>query len=118
MCIRDRSYTEVIMKAWKARSPIYWDIDGISLHQYTWGPLPFNEPATGFGEKEYATLLMHTRFIDKTITMHSAIMDKYDPKKHVALVVDEWGVWLKPKQGTETMFLQQDNSLRDGISMP
>ena len=42
-------------------------------------------------------------------------MDKYDPKKHVALVVDEWGVWLKPKQGTETMFLQQDNSLRDGI---
>ncbi len=112
----DPSYTEVIMKAWKARSPIYWDIDGISLHQYTWGPLPFNEPATGFGEKEYATLLMHTRFIDKTITMHSAIMDKYDPKKHVALVVDEWGVWLKPKQGTETMFLQQDNSLRDGIA--
>ncbi len=33
----DPSYTEVIMKAWKARSPIYWDIDGISLHQYTWG---------------------------------------------------------------------------------
>ncbi|MGA9222634.1 MAG: hypothetical protein WBZ57_15720, partial [Pseudomonas graminis] len=33
----DPSYTEIIMKAWKTRSPIYWDINGISLHQYTWG---------------------------------------------------------------------------------
>jgi alpha-L-arabinofuranosidase len=111
----DPSYTEVIMKAWKGRSPIYWDLDGISLHQYTWGAAPFNEPATGFGEKEYATVLKSTLAIERTIAMHSAIMDKYDPKKHVALVVDEWGVWLKPTAGTEQMFLQQQNSLRDGL---
>ena len=48
----DPSYTEIIMKAWKTRSPIYWDIDGISLHQYTWGSSPFNEPGKDFGEKE------------------------------------------------------------------
>lgn len=112
----DPSYTEVIMKTWKSRSPIYWDIEGISLHQYTWGALPFNEAGTGFGEKEYATILMHTQFIERTIVKHSEIMDKYDPKKHVALVVDEWGVWLKPKAGTEQMHLQQENSLRDGIA--
>ena len=112
----DPSYTEIIMKAWKARSPIYWDINGISLHQYTWGSMPFNEPATGFGEKEYATVLAQTLNMDRTVSMHSAIMDKYDPKKHVALVVDEWGVWLKPEAGTEQMFLQQQNSLRDGIA--
>ena len=112
----DPSYTEVIMKAWKTRSPIYWDIDGISLHQYTWGSVPFNEPAEGFGEKEYATVLMQTQWMDRTITKHSEIMDKYDPKKHVALVVDEWGVWLKPKAGTEQMFLIQQNSLRDGMA--
>ncbi len=112
----DPSYTEVIMKAWKTRSPIYWDIDGISLHQYTWGSLPFNEPATGFDEKAYATILMQTMAMERTVTMHSAIMDRYDPKKHVALIVDEWGVWLKPTEGTEQMHLIQQNSLRDGIA--
>ena len=111
----DPSYTEVIMKAWKARSPIYWDIEGISLHQYTWGTAPFAEPATGFGEQNYAAVLAQAQYIDRTITKHSAIMDKYDPKKHVALVVDEWGAWLKPNEGTEPMFLEQQNSLRDGM---
>ena len=112
----DPSYTEVIMKAWKTKSPIYWDIDGISLHQYTWGSMPFNEPGRDFGEKEYATVLMQTTWMERTVKKHKEIMDKYDPKKHVALVVDEWGVWLKPKPGTEQMFLQQENSLRDGIA--
>ena len=111
----DGSYTEVIMKAWKARSPIYWDIDGISLHQYTWGPKPFGALATGFDEQDYATMLMHTRFIERTIIKHKTIMDQYDPKKHVALVVDEWGVWLKPTEGTEPMHLNQQQPLRDGI---
>ena len=112
----DPSYTEIIMKAWKARSPIYWDINGISLHQYTWGSAPFNEPATGFGEKEYATILMQSQWMDRTVRKHSEIMDRYDPKNHVALVVDEWGVWLKPTEGTEQMHLIQQNSLRDGIA--
>lgn len=112
----DPSYTEVIMKAWKTRSPIYWDINGISLHQYTWGSMPFNEPATGFAEKDYATVLVQTTSMERTVKKHAEIMDKYDPKKHVALVVDEWGVWLKPKAGTEQMFLQQDQSLRDGMA--
>ena len=112
----DPSYTEVIMKAWKTRSPIYWDINGISLHQYTWGSMPFNELATGFGEKDYATVLMQTTWMERSVKKHKEIMDKYDPKKHVALVVDEWGVWLKPKAGTEQMFLQQDQSLRDGMA--
>jgi len=112
----DPSYTDVIMKAWKSKSPIYWDIDGISLHQYTWGSMPFNEPATGFGEQNYAMVLKQTMAMERTIALHSATMDKYDPKKHVALVVDEWGVWLKPTAGTEPLFLQQQQSLRDGIA--
>ena len=64
----DPSYTEVIMKAWKARSPIYWNIEGISLHQYTWGMAPFAEPATGFGEQNYAGVLAQAQYIDRTIT--------------------------------------------------
>ncbi len=59
---------------------------------------------------------MQSQWMDRTVTKHSEIMDRYDPKKHVALVVDEWGVWLKPTEGTEQMHLIQQNSLRDGIA--
>ena len=112
----DASYTEAVMKAWKARSPIYWSIEGLSLHHYTYGGLPMSEPATGFGEKQYVTMLKQTLSMDSIITMHSAIMDKYDPKKSVGLMVDEWGVWLKNDPGTEPLHLRQQNSLRDGIA--
>ncbi len=113
---QDASYTEAVMKAWKTRSPIYWNIEGLSLHHYTYGGLPMSEPATGFGEKQYATILKQTMDMDKIISMHSAIMDKYDPKKFVGLMVDEWGVWLKSTPGTEPLHLKQQNSLRDGIA--
>ena len=113
---QDPSYTEAVMKAWKARSPIYWDIEGLSLHHYTYGGLPMSEPATGFGEKQYFTMLKQTLAMESVIAMHSAIMDKYDPKKQVGLMVDEWGVWLKAEKGTEPLHLRQQNSLRDGIA--
>jgi alpha-L-arabinofuranosidase len=45
----------------------------------------------GFGEKEYAQILRETLKMEDLITTHSSIMDKYDPQKKVALVVDEWG---------------------------
>jgi len=104
------------MKAWKERSPIYWNIEGLSLHHYTYGGLPMSEPATGFGEQQYVTMLKQTLAMDSIIALHSAIMDKYDPKKAVGLMVDEWGVWLKATPGTEPLHLRQQNSLRDGIA--
>jgi alpha-N-arabinofuranosidase len=42
-------------------------------------------------------------------------MDKYDPQKKVALVVDEWGAWYAPLPSTNPGFLVQQNSLRDAI---
>jgi len=53
--------------------------------------------------------------MDRMIAINSEIMDRYDPKKNVALAVDEWGVWLKPTAGTNPFFLKQQNSLRDAI---
>jgi alpha-N-arabinofuranosidase len=113
---QDPSYTEAVMKAWKSRMPIYWNIEGLSLHHYTYGGLPMSEPATGFGEKQYVTMLKQTLAMDGIIAQHSAIMDKYDPKKQVGLMVDEWGVWLKATPGTPLLNLNQQNSLRDGIA--
>jgi alpha-N-arabinofuranosidase len=42
-------------------------------------------------------------------------MDKYDPNKKVALVVDEWGVWTDVEPGTNPAFLYQQNTLRDAL---
>jgi len=60
--------------------------------------------------------LRMTTFLDK----HSAIMDKYDPDKRVALVVDEWGTWYDPapndpKSGAHPSPLYQQNTLRDAV---
>ena len=53
--------------------------------------------------------------MDQLIATHSAIMDKYDPQKKIALVVDEWGAWYAPLPGSNPGFLVQQNSLRDAI---
>jgi len=42
-------------------------------------------------------------------------MDKYDPQKKIALVVDEWGAWYAPLPGSNPGFLAQQNSLRDAV---
>jgi alpha-N-arabinofuranosidase len=53
--------------------------------------------------------------MDGLIARHAAIMDKYDPQKKVALVVDEWGAWYAPLPGSNPAFLVQQNSLRDAV---
>jgi alpha-N-arabinofuranosidase len=113
---KGNDYTEAVMKAWQARRPYTWDIEGLSMHHYTWGESMMNSLATGFGEKEYAGLLKETLEMDGLIAQRTAIMDKYDPKKSVALVIDEWGVWLKAMPGLNPMFLKQQNSLRDALA--
>jgi alpha-N-arabinofuranosidase len=42
-------------------------------------------------------------------------MDKYDPKKRVGLLVDEWGSWYNVEPGTNPGFLYQQNTLRDAL---
>jgi alpha-L-arabinofuranosidase len=111
----DTGYTEAVMKAWKERN-WSWDINGLSLHYYTvGGGWPPKFTATGFGVQEYSTLINHTLRMNELLRTHEAIMDKYDPEKKIALVVDEWGAWLAPTPGSKEGFLEQQNSVRDAI---
>src|SRR5437764_9940503 len=50
--------------------------------------------------------------MDDTLKTQSAIMDKYDPEKKVALVVDEWGSWLAPTPGSNPGASQDRKSTR------
>ncbi len=112
---RFAEWTETIMKSWKGRHWSWDHMDGLSLHNYTVVRFPAAYKSVGFGEQEYAEILQATLEMDGLITKHSAIMDKYDPKKEVALVVDEWGSWYAQLPGTTPGFLAQQNSVRDAL---
>ena len=53
--------------------------------------------------------------MDELVRKHSTIMDKYDPAKKVAMIVDEWGTWFAVEPGTHPRFLYQQNTLRDAV---
>jgi alpha-N-arabinofuranosidase len=107
-------WTEAIMKAYQ-RHTWSWDINGLSMHSYTVVAWPPAFKSVGFGETEYSQILKATLDMEDLISKHSAIMDKYDPEKKVALVVDEWGSWYAPLPGSNPGFLVQQNSLRDAV---
>jgi alpha-N-arabinofuranosidase len=107
----DYNWTDVIMKNIGTRM---W---GLSLHNYTiptgsWGD---KGSATQFDEKEYFATMKNCLKMEELVSKHSIIMDKYDPEKRVALVVDEWGVWTNVEPGTNKAFLYQQNSMRDAL---
>jgi alpha-N-arabinofuranosidase len=108
----DLNWTEVLMKNIPLRM-----MDGISLHYYT-VPHSWSKkgPATGFDEHDYFLTIRKAGDMDRLISEHSTIMDKYDKDKRIALVVDEWGNWFDVEPGTNPGFLYQQNSLRDAIT--
>jgi len=59
--------------------------------------------------------LAKTVRMDEIIVKHSEVMDKHDPEKRVALLIDEWGTWYDQDPGTHEGFLRQQNSLRDAL---
>jgi alpha-L-arabinofuranosidase len=106
----DYTWTDVMMRDASGH------FDGIGVHYYT---IPYDwdrkGAATGFDEDGWARTLAKTVKMDDIVTRHAAIMDKYDPKKRVALLVDEWGTWYDVEPGTNPGFLYQQNSLRDAL---
>jgi len=103
----DYNWTTVLMK----NAALYFD--GLSLHYYSFAN---QKTATDFDEKGWFGIMKKTLKMDELITKHSAIMDKYDPGKRIALVVDEWGTWYKVEPGTNPGFLFQQNTLRDAVA--
>jgi len=107
----DYNWTETLMK----NIPVNM-VGGLALHHYsvlTWGPNKGS--ATNFNEDEYFRIMQQAWFMDTLVARHSAIMDKYDPQKKVALVVDEWGGWYNVEPGTNPGFLYQQNTMRDAM---
>ncbi|MBQ8554304.1 MAG: alpha-N-arabinofuranosidase [Clostridia bacterium] len=90
--------------------------DAITLHYYT-HPHGWEEKgsATEFDGDEYYLTLRKTAYMEQLIKGHLAIMDKYDPRHKVGLIVDEWGTWYNVEPGTNPGFLYQQNTMRDAM---
>jgi len=107
----DYHWTETMM-----RNIPWWLMQGVGVHYYT---LVDGEegkgPATGFTEEQYFKGLKNALRMKEIVEKHAAIMDRYDPEKRVALIVDEWGISLNQEPGTNPYFLYQQNSMRDAL---
>jgi alpha-N-arabinofuranosidase len=107
----DYNWTDVVMN----RAGHH--MDALSVHYYTIATGNWNNKssATDFGEELYFSALHNAMHMDELISKHSAVMDKYDPKKSVPLFVDEWGIWTDVEPGTKPGYLFQQNSMRDAL---
>ena len=106
----DYNWTDVMMKSVPA-----WLMNGLSLHFYSvpdWNKKGF---ALEFDENEYYELMNIVNYTDELLKLHTGIMNRYDPKGEVALIVDEWGTWFDVEPGTNPAFLYQQNTMRDAL---
>lgn len=104
----DTNWTSVMMREAAKR------MDGLALHYYCKSGLK-SRSATQFEEGDWFYQLKNALRMDTLVRDHSAIMDQYDPKKRIAMIVDEWGAWHAVEPGTNPGFLYQQNSLRDAL---
>jgi alpha-N-arabinofuranosidase len=104
----DYHWTETIMKDIPARR-----FEGLSIHHYAvnW---EHRSSSYEFNNEEYFATMEKAWFMDEFITKNSEVMDKYDPGKRVALIVDEWGGWYDPDT-TGHGALYQQNTIRDAM---
>jgi alpha-N-arabinofuranosidase len=111
---RNYNWTKVLME--KTCSERGSSLNGLALHYYTVpGDWAHKGSATNFTEAEWFITMRKAYAMDEMISRHSAIMDEYDPKQKVSIVVDEWGTWFDVEPGTNPGFLYQQNSLRDAL---
>jgi len=109
--VADYRWTDVMMREAAGH------MDGLSIHYYTVpGDSWHNKgSAIEFTEEEWTKTISKAHFMEELIVKHSTIMDRYDPKKRVGMIVDEWGTWYNVESGTNPGFLYQQNTLRDAL---
>jgi alpha-N-arabinofuranosidase len=106
----DFAWTETLMKNIPKRR-----VEGISIHHYSVIDWSKKSSATQFSEEEYFKTMEQAYRMEWMVTSNKQIMDKYDPEKSIALVVDEWGGWYDVEPGTNGAFLYQQNTMRDAM---
>jgi alpha-L-arabinofuranosidase len=105
----DYDWTEAIMRDIPARR-----FEGVSIHHYS----VINWSAKGssfqFTDEEYFKTMQQAWRMESMVSKNCEVMDRYDPQKRVALIVDEWGGWYETDP-TGNGQLYQQNTIRDAM---
>ena len=115
--VDDYEWTEGVLKTiYRGAGKEHRLLDGISLHYYT-HPEGWEKKgsATDFDEKVWYKTLSKALYMETLIKQHGAILDQYDKKREVGIIVDEWGTWFTCEPGTNPGFLYQQNTMRDAL---
>lgn len=105
----DYEWTETIMKEIPLKM-----IDGLSVHHYSVIDWSNKGSSSAFTEEQYFKTMQQAWRMDNFIKKNCEVMDKYDPKQKVALVVDEWGGWYEQDKDANAQLYQQ-NTMRDAM---
>ena len=106
----DTNWTEVLMKQ------AGYAMDALTMHYYTIpGEWEHKGSATEFDAAQYLRTLTEAAAIEPILESHLAVMDRFDPKRRVGLIIDEWGCWFDVEPGTNPGFLYQQNTMRDAM---
>jgi alpha-L-arabinofuranosidase len=97
---------------------------GLSLHYYSWNlsrgrTKDWNEgkgDAVKFEPVEWYELMREAAKLETLIENHWQVMNEFDAKRRIKLVVDEWGPWYKPgSEVAPTHILEQMITQRDAV---
>ena len=103
------AWTEKIMKGIPARR-----FEGLSVHYYSVINWAQKSSSYEFTNEEYYRTMQRALGMENVIRVNSNVMDKYDPQKRVALIVDEWGGWYETDPDGNGQLYQQ-NTMRDAM---
>ncbi len=114
-CGHDLAWNETLLKLCAAPRCFPEVMSGLTLHYYMNGGLPPEFYATKFDRAGWNLVMGHGWHMDTKLREHTAQMDHYDPKRRIALIVDEWGAWYTVEPGSRPNELYQQQTIRDAV---
>ncbi len=87
-------------------------IHGLAAHYYCGAA----GTATEFTVDQWYELLQNAARMEQVIVDQRRVMDEFDPKRDIGLVIDEWGTWHPPTPGRNPLHLWQQSTLRDALA--
>ena len=110
---QDYNWTKGFLEEYRYNGDHQGSFYGFSLHYYCGAA---GHPLS-FSEDEYYQMLSQANFMDELIRKHRAVMDYYDPKRTLGIIVDEWGCWHQGGTGPSKGYnlFEQQSTIRDAL---
>jgi alpha-N-arabinofuranosidase len=113
-CGPNRNNLDWSRRFMEATNRRFGQVNGFAMHFYSNG----KSPATQFTVETMQAQLETFSGLEKAILEQRELLDKYDPKRTIGLMVDEWGVWdrIVPEEEKRYGRLWQQITMRGAVA--